>query len=162
MKEQRTPGLTIAGVLVLSAAVGLVAWLMADLWPALIAAWSGDNDDLVRVLQVVRDSRVEIGFVAGSVTGWCVRTGTGLACGHPGRQGRSTVHQVGSTRGLASRAAGHIRDRPAQCRHGGRATHHRRVEQTRTAYGAGADELRATRPQSQTTPRRDHVRISLQ
>ena len=41
MKEQRTPGLTIAGILVLSAAVGLVAWLMADLWPGLIAAWPG-------------------------------------------------------------------------------------------------------------------------
>ena len=68
MKEQRTPGFTIAGVLVLSVAVGLVAWLMADLWPGLIAAWPGHNDDLVRVLQVVRDSRVEIGVVAGSVT----------------------------------------------------------------------------------------------
>ena len=68
MNEQRTPGLTIAGVLVLSVAVGLVAWLVADLWPALIAAWPGDNDDLVRVLQVVRDSRVDIGCGAGSVT----------------------------------------------------------------------------------------------
>ena len=68
MKEQRTPGLTIAGVLVLSVAVGLVAWLVAGLWTGLIVAWPGDNDDLVRVLQVVRDSRVEIGVVAGSVT----------------------------------------------------------------------------------------------